>query len=250
MYTIKQISGLAGISIRTLHYYDEMGLLKPELVGTNGYRYYSNASLLRLQQILFYRELDLSLEQIRAILGSPDFDALNALDSHRNALLGRVKRLERLIQTVDATIQQMKGRNTLNVKGLFEGFSEEEQDRYALEAEKMYDPETVRASTLRWKSYTPAEKERILAEGRSIMADLARAMPKGASDPTVQGLVTRWHTHILHFWLPNEEQLLGLADLYNNDPRFKSNYEKLAPGLAGFMREAVKVYVDGRTKKG
>ena len=250
MYTVKQISQLAGVSIRTLHYYDELGLLKPESVGANGYRYYGDASVLKLQQILFYRELDLDLEEIKAILGSPDFDVLSALHSHKSALQGRVKRLEHLIQTVDATIQQLKGKKSMNVKGFFEGFSEEEQEKYAQEAEKMYDPETVKASNRKWKSYSPADKERILTEGRSIIADLAKAMPKGASDPSVQRLVARWHNNIKYFWSPNEEQLLGLADLYNNDPRFKSNYEKVAPGLTGFMREAVKMYVKDRNKGG
>lgn len=248
MYTVKQFAKLAGVSVRTLHYYDELGLLKAESVGANGYRHYGDAAVLKLQQILFYRELDLSLEQIKSILGSPDFDVLNALHSHKEALQGRVKRLERLIQTVDTTLQQLKGRKTMNAKGLFEGFSEEEQEKYAKEAEQMYDPETVKASNRRWKAYTPAEKERILTEGRSIITDLAKAMPKGASAPQVQAVVARWHKHMQYFWSPNDEQLLGLADLYNDDPRFKSNYETAAPGLAGFMHEAVKVYVKNRKK--
>jgi hypothetical protein len=190
--------------------------------------------------------LDISLNEIKAIMGQPGFDVLNALHSHKSSLQGRVKRLEHLIQTVDATIQQLKGRKTMNAKGLFEGFSEEEQEKYAVEAEKIYDPETVRASNRRWRSYSSTEKERILVEGRSILAGLVKAMPKGASDPAVQGLVTRWYKNLLYFWSPNEEQLLGLVDLYNDDPRFKSNYEKVAPGLAGFMREAVQVYVKNR----
>ena len=248
MYTVKQIAKLAGVSIRTLHYYDELGLLKPESVGANGYRYYGDTALLKLQQILFYRELDLSLEEIKTILISPKFDVLKALHSHKEALQGRVERLGRLIQTVDNTIQQLKGSGTMNAKGLFEGFSEEEQEKYAQEAEQMYDPETVRVSNRKWKAYNPAEKERILSEGKSIYVDLAKVMPKGVSDPQVQAVVARWHKHMQYFWSPNDEQLLGLADLYNDDPRFKSNYEKVAPGLAGFMREAVKVYVKNRKK--
>jgi MerR family transcriptional regulator, thiopeptide resistance regulator len=248
VYTVKEFAKLAGVSVRTLHYYDELGLLKPELVGANGYRHYGDASVLKLQQILFYRELDLSLEEIRAILASPDFDVLNSLHSHREALQGRVRRLERLIRTVDTTIQQLKGRQTMNEKGLFEGFSEEEQEKYAKEAGQMFDPETVKASNRQWKAYPPAEKERILTEGRSIMNDLAQAMPQGASAPRVQAVVARWHKHMQYSWSPDDEQLLGLADLYNDDPRFKSNYETLAPGLAGFMREAVKVYVRNRKK--
>jgi DNA-binding transcriptional MerR regulator len=248
VYTVKQLAKLAGVSVRTLHYYDERDLLKPESVGANGYRHYGEKSVLKLQQILFYRELDLSLEEITAIVGRPDFDVLNALHTHKEALQGRVERLDRLIQTVDNTIQQLKGSKTMNAKGLFEGFSEEEQEKYAQEAEQMYDPETVRASNRKWKAYTLAEKERILAEGKTIYTDLARVMPKGASDPLVQTVVARWHKHMQYFWPPNDEQLLGLADLYNNDPRFKANYEKAAPGLAEFMRKAVKVYVKNRIK--
>lgn len=248
VYTVKEFAKLAGVSARTLHYYHELGLLKPESVGANGYRYYGDASVLILQQILFYRELGLSLEQIKAILASPDFDVLNALHAHKEALQGRVKRLERLIQTVDTTLQQLKGRKTMNVKGLFEGFSDEEQEKYAQEAEQIYDPETVKASNRQWKAYTPAEKERILTEGKSIFTDMAKEMPQGASAPQVQAVVARWHKHMQYFWSPSDEQLLGLADLYNDDPRFKSNYETLAPGLARFMREALKVYVKDRKK--
>jgi DNA-binding transcriptional MerR regulator len=248
VYTVNQFAKLAGVSVRTLHYYDELGLLKPESVGANGYRHYGEASVLKLQQILFYRELELSLEEIKTILNSPDFNVLHALDSHREALQGRVRRLERLIQTVESTINQLKGRKKMNAEGLFEGFSEEEQEKYAQEAEQMYDPETVKASSRRWKAYSPAEKERILAEGRSIYTDLAKAMPEGSSNPDVQKVIARWHKHLQYFWSPDDEQLLGLADLYNDDQRFKSNYEKVAPGLAAFMREAVKVYVKNRKK--
>ena len=134
----------------------------------------------------------------------------------------------------------------MNAKGLFEGFSAEEQEKYAQEAELMYDPETVKASNRRWKTYTPDEQKRILAEGSTIFTDLAKAMPMGASSPQVQAVIIRWHRHLQYFWSPNDEQLLGLADLYNDDPRFKSTYESVAPGLAGVIRAAVKVYVSNR----
>jgi DNA-binding transcriptional MerR regulator len=249
VYTVKQLAKLAGVSVRTLHYYDEIGLLKPSSVGGNGYRHYEEDSLLKLQQILFYRELELSLDEIKSILGGPDFDVLKALYSHKQALQGRVGRLKRLIQTVDHTIDQLKGNETMNAKGLFEGFSDEEQEKYAQEAEQMYDPETVRASNRRWKAYPQSEKERILTEGKAIYTDLAAAMPKGAKSPEVQAVVARWHKNLQYFWSPNDEQLLGLADLYNDDPRFRANYDRLDPRLAGFMREAVKVYVEGRKKE-
>lgn len=248
MYTVKQLSKLAGISIRALHYYDHIGLLKPSSVGANGYRHYGEEVLLRLQQILFFRELDLSLSEIKAIVDNPEFDVLTALRSHKEALQGRAERLKHLIQTVNNTIDHLKGNENMNAKGLFEGFSEEEQRRYALEAEQMYDPETVRASNRKWKAYPPAEKERILAEGRAVYADLVTAMPKGTASMEVQALIARWHQHMQYFWSPSDEQILGLADLYNDDPRFRANFDKIYPNLAGFIREAVKVYVKKRKK--
>ena len=136
----------------------------------------------------------------------------------------------------------------MNPKGLFEGFSEEEQEKYAEEAAQKWDPETVGASNKNWKSYSDAEKKKILAEGNALYSDLAAVMSKDAARSDVQAIIARWHKHLQYFWSPNDEQLLGLADLYNDDPRFKANYEKVHPGLAEFMREAVKVYVKNRKK--
>ena len=136
----------------------------------------------------------------------------------------------------------------MNPKGLFEGFSVEEQEKYAEEAAQRWDPETVRASNKKWKSYSDAEKKKILAEGNALYTDLAAVISKGAASKAVQTIVTRWHKHLQYFWSPNDDQLLGLADLYNDDPRFKANNEKIHPGLAEFMREAVTVYVKNRKK--
>lgn len=248
MFTVKQLSKLAGVTPRTLHHYDEIGLLKPTRVGENGYRYYGEESLLRLQQILFYRELDMPLEDIKSIVGRRDFDVLGALESHKQALTKQSARISRLIQTVDNTIYHLKGNKIMSEKGLFEGFSEEEQEKYALEAEQMYDPETVRESNRKWKSYPEAKKKAILEEGKVIYQGMIAAMPKGADSLEVQALVQRWRDHMDYFWTPNLDQLLGLAENYNNDPRFKANFDKMHPKLAGFMLEAVKVYVAKRKK--
>jgi hypothetical protein len=136
----------------------------------------------------------------------------------------------------------------MSEKGLFEGFSEEEQEKYALEAEQMYDPETVRESNRKWKSYSAAKKEAILAEGKAVYMDMIAAMPQGADSPAVQAIVQRWRDHMDYFWTPNLDQLLGLANGYNDEPRFKANFDKLHPKLAEFMREAVKVYVGKKRK--
>ncbi len=246
MFTVKQLSDMAGVTPRTLHHYDQIGLLKPSQVGENGYRYYAEEALLRLQQILFYRELDLPLDDIKKIMGRRDFDALAALAGHKLELEKRLERLLRLIETVDDTILHMKGQKTMSKKQLFAAFSDEEQEKMAAEAEQKYDAATVRESNRKWKAYGKEKQQAILAEGNQVYVDLIAAMPKGAKSPEVQAIIERWRKHMDYFWTPNLDQLLGLAEMYNNDPRFKANYDAMHPGLAEFMREAVKVYVDAR----
>ncbi len=246
MLTVKQLSQLAGVTPRTLHHYDEIGLLKPSRVGENGYRYYGEEALLRLQQILFYRELDLPLEDIKRIMGRRDYDVLSALESHRTELGRRIERLERLIRTVDHTVEHLKGNKDMSTKQYFEAFSDEQQAEYEKEAAQMYDPAAVKESNRKWKSYSAAEKQRIAEEGNQVYAGLLAAMPKGASSPEAQAAVARWRKHIEYFWIPNDEQLLGLADLYNSDTRFKANFDKIDPRLAAFVKAAVKIYVNTR----
>ena len=246
MFTVKQLSKLAGITPRTLHYYDEIDLLKPSRIGENGYRYYGEEALLRLQQILLYRELDLPLDQIREIMGGRDFNVLGALESHRHNLHRRITHMQRLITTVDDTILHLKGQKEMNDRQFFEGFSNEQQAAYEQEAMQTYDPETVKASSRRWKGYSAAEKQRIGEEGNAVYRDLLLAMPKGAASPEAQAGVERWRRHIEYFWTPNDAQLLALANGYNDDPRFKASFDKIHPELAAFIREAVQVYLSLR----
>ena len=248
MFTVKQLSKLAGVTPRTLHHYDAIGLLKPSRVGDNGYRYYGEESLLRLQQILFYRELGIPLEDIKKIMGRRDFDVMGALRSHKEALQKQVTRLNRLIHTVDNTINHVKGTTTISDKAYFEGFSEEEQEKYAVEAEQLYDAESVRESNRKWKAYSASKKEAIMAEGQAVYTDLIAAMPKGAASQEVQTIVERWRKHLEYFWTPNLDQLLALANGYNADPRFKANFDRMHPQLGEFMREAVSIYVANNKK--
>ncbi len=249
MFTVKQLCKMAGVTPRTLHYYDQIGLLKPTQVGENGYRDYGEEALLRLQQILLYRQLDLPLEDVRRILDRPDFDVQRALESHRQELRKRIARMERLAATVDDTILHLKGQKPMSQKQFFAGFSEEQQAAYEKEAMELYDPEVVKASNRKWKAYPQAEKERILAEGGAIYDAIVGAIPRGPESPEAQAGVERWHRHQQYFWNPGDEQLLGLGELYNQDPRFKANFDKFDPRLAEFMREAIKVYVARRQKK-
>lgn len=133
-------------------------------------------------------------------------------------------------------------------KAYFEGFSEEEQEKYAAEAEELYGAESVRESNRKWKAYPATKKEAIMAEGQAVYTDMIAAMPKGAASRDVQAIVERWRRHLEYFWTPNLDQLLALVDGYNDDPRFKANFDKMHPALAGFMREAVTIYVANQQK--
>jgi DNA-binding transcriptional MerR regulator len=248
MFTVKQLSDLAGVTPRTLHHYDQIGLLKPAQIGENGYRYYGEESILHLQQILFFRELGLPLEAIRKIMGRRDFEVLSALESHKVEIGKRITRLERLVETVDNTISHLKGQKEMSMEQIFAGFAPEEEEKYAREAEQMYDPEIVRESNRKWKAYGKEKQQAILAEGRQIYVEMLAAMPKGADSPVVQSLVERWRKHMEYFWTPELDQLLGLAEMYNADQRFKANYDQMHPQLAAFIHEAVKVYVGIRKK--
>jgi len=243
MLTVKKLSKLAGITPRALHYYDEVGLLKPTQIGSNGYRYYGDESLLRLQQILLYRELDLPIDEIKKIMKKPDFEILSALESHKNAISQHIMHMQRLINTVEQTILHIKEKKAMSNKQLFEPFNEAQQAEYQKEAEQKYDPTIVKASAKKWQGYSAAEKQRIGEEGDAVYRDFVAAIPKGAASPDAQLCVERWRQHMSYFWTPNEQQLLGLANTYNDDERFKANFDKIDPNLAAFVREAVTIYV-------
>jgi DNA-binding transcriptional MerR regulator len=248
MYTIKQLADLSGVTPRALRHYHKIGLLEPTAIAENGYRYYGENALYRLQQILFYRELGMPLKEIRSILGKGDFDVATALRDHRSALLAEIKRLRRLVRTIDNTKRNLEGKREMTPKRLFEGFSDEEQEQLAAEASSRWNAQTVRESNRRWNGYPAEKKQRILEEGRALYSELAAAMPRGPGSPEAQEIVARWRKHLEYFWTPNNKQLLGLADLYYEDPRFRQTYESVAPGLAGFMREAVRVFVKSRRR--
>ena len=242
-YTVGKLAKLAGVSVRTLRHYDSIGLLKPDSALPNGYRVYGQRSLLRLQQVLLYKELGLELSQIKEILDKPDFDAVKALLGHRQKLLSRIKRLQTIVKTVDGTIEHMKGSKPMNDKKLFGWLSQEQQEEYASEAEQRWDTKTVQESNARWKAMTKDEKQMIIDEGNKVYADFAKAIGSDVSSPEVTRLVERWRAHLEHFWKPDLDALLGLADLYNDDPRFKANISEIDPRLPGFIREAVRHYV-------
>jgi DNA-binding transcriptional MerR regulator len=247
MYTVKQLSDLAQVSVRTLHYYDEIDLLKPSNIGTNNYRYYDDAAVLRLQQVLFYREIGFELKQIKEILDSPDFDLVTALRSHRNVLQEKITRLQNLVRTVDSTIMHTTGEVKMaKKKRLFEAFSEEKQKDYEREARLEYGPEKVNESVKRWGSYSQAQRDRVIEEGNQIYSDMVDVIEAGKDphDADVQAILDRWQNHLRYFYEPNLDLLRGLGDLYNTSPDFIANFQKMHERLPEFLQTAIAYYVD------
>lgn len=243
-YTVKQLADLAGVSIRTLHYYDEIGLLKPSSIGDNGYRYYEEEAVYRLQQILFFREMELGLLQIKELMDRPGFDLLATLATHRQALQDKIARLQTLIHTIDQTLTHLTGEVDMSKKKLFEGFTAEEQQRYEQEASEKYGAEIVQASMKLWNSYTKDQQADIMQAGKAIYQDMLAAMGQGATNDTVQAIVARWHEHLRYFYEPTPEILRGLGHRYHDDPAFHANFADLHPDLPAFLEQAITHYCD------
>jgi DNA-binding transcriptional MerR regulator len=247
-YTVKQLAKLAGISNRTLHYYDEIRLLRPASYGDNGYRYYDDEAVLRLQQILFYRELDFSLEQIKQVLDAPDFDLIKALEGHRQTLQGRARQINCLIETVDKTIQHLRGEIVMSNQDFYKGFDEQQQKERAREAEQRWG-KVAADSQKRWEDFTPQQKNAALAENHAITDGIVNEMDKGYDSPEVQYWVDRWYKSInTNFYACSLEVFEALGHMYVEDARFTETYENMRPGMAKFMEQAMTYYVDQRRK--
>jgi DNA-binding transcriptional MerR regulator len=243
-YTIKEIAGLAGVTTRTLRYYDQIGLLPPAEIGSNGYRYYDKDSLLHLQQILFYRELDVPLNEIQLIMSRPDFNLENALADHRARLSKRWQRLEALITTIDKTIANLQGGRQMAAEDYFEGF---DHRQYEDEVKQRWgDTSQYAESQKKWGSYSQEEKEAIKAEGGRITIAMVSEDPNTSpDDPRVQEAIGEYHAYLnKYFYTCEVGYLRGLADMWAADPRFAINYDRIRPGGAAFVREAVYIFCD------
>ncbi len=242
-YTVKDLAQLAGVSKRTLHFYDEKGLLKPASIGENGYRYYDEACLLRLQQILFYREMDLDLDQIKQILDDPNFDTISALQKHHAFLEERIARLQTLTKTVDSTLQHLIGEVKMSKKNIFEGFEKEHKEKYEQEAIDQWG-ETARQSQKLWNSYSEERRKEIMQESSDIYQGIATNMDKGAESEPIQKLLGKWHQNLRNFYEPSIETLGGLGQMYDEHPDFHAKFAELHPDLPGFLSKAIGIYVD------
>jgi DNA-binding transcriptional MerR regulator len=246
--TVKRVAEIAGVSVRTLHHYDEIGLLRPARVIASGYRLYSHDDLERLQQILFFRELGFGLEEIREILSRPDFDRRGALESHRRLLTERMERLERLVRSVDRTLKAMEGGVEMEGKDMFDGFDPSEYEEEA--RQRWGHTAAYRESQRRTSAYAEEDWAEIRAEDAAIRAALASLMDRLPSDPDVQLVVERCRRLIQErFYNCPAEMYRGLGQMYEADPRFAANYDGVRPGLARFFHQAIEAYCDALATK-
>lgn len=244
MYTVKQLADLAGVSIRTLHYYDQIDLLRPEEYGENGYRYYGEKDLLKLQQILFFRELDFPLSEIKAILHQPGFDQVTALQAHRKTLRERITRLEQLIHTIDRTVGHLQKGTAMSKKDYYKGFNEARQKEHEQYIRETYgDSDQLKNSIKQWANLTPEEKNDFLAHWDNLHHQIAENMDKGAEHPDVQALMQQYREKLNFFYEVSLAHFENLGHMYNSHPEFQANFEAVRPGLAAFMEQAIEHYV-------
>jgi len=242
-YTVKQLADLAGVSVRMLHHYDQIGLLRPERAAGNGYRRYGESELLQLQQILFFRELDFPLREIRRILSSPHFDPREALRDQRKMIELKKKRLGQLTKTIDKTIKKINRETTMEDEELYGSFTKGEMEKYAEEARRKWgDTEAYRQSRERIKKMGKNGLKQALEESGEIIREIVLRMASGPTSAEVQRLIARHYDSLRHFYEPTLEIYRGLAEMYVADARFKAFYEKIAHGLARFMRDAMIAY--------
>lgn len=249
-YTVNKLSKLSGVSARTLRYYDEIGLLKPSRISESRYRFYGDDEVALLQQILFYRELGIKLDDISEIIHDNDFDRLAALSQHMSALVQKKAQIELLIENVNKTILSLKGEITMSDKEKFEGFKKElineNEKKYGDEIRQKYGEDAVNASNAKLSGMNEDEWNRQLQLKRQI-ADLLKSAVENGNPSCIEAQnACDFHRQWLcMFWKDGtytKDAHKNLAESYLQDERFKGYYEKITPGCAEFFKKAIDIY--------
>ena len=239
--SIGEMSNLTGISIRTLRYYDEIGLLKPSIVSEAGYRYYDDEAARRLEQILFYRELDFSLRDIERILSSPSYDRRAAMRQHRAMLLLKRRRLDELIRLTE---ENLEGETTMALQQFNDTDIEKTRQAYAAEAEdKWGKTDAYEAYKRQTDAYAKADWEMAQAEMDELVRAFAARLDDDPAGDALQGLVEQWRQHITRRYYPcTKEILAGLGQMYVSDERFTKNLDRWGDGTASLISQAIGIY--------
>jgi DNA-binding transcriptional MerR regulator len=246
-YSVKRLASLAGVSVRTLHLYDQIGLLKPSVRTAKNYRVYGKAELLRLQQILFYKELDLPLKEIADILDDPSFDLIKALESHKAALQQKSQQIATLLVTIDKTIHQLKNAIMLQPEELYEGLPKETADNWRREAIEKWGDAVERSEKHLIKKTKDEFKELQQAAGLN-WSKLFSLRHENPCSEKIQKEISVHYKLIREFWGTSgspdyqADAYAGLGDLYVSDERYTSIEGKPHPEFAQFMQQAMKYF--------
>lgn len=236
--TVQAVAKLSGVTVRTLHHYDEVGLLCP-VRGKGDYRHYSEADVLRLQQILVYRELGLPLQRIKAVMDEPGFDAQAALVEQRAALQARAEDTARMLAATDKALARLRGDSPVELASIFDGFDPQRYEREV--ADRWGQTEAYAQSDRRTQSYSEEDWVRIKAESDAVLRRVAEAIEHGASASSAQGraLAEAYREHIDRYFYPCSVSMFReVASLYTSDDRFKQNLDRFGDGVAAFLRDA------------
>jgi DNA-binding transcriptional MerR regulator len=247
-YTVHKLGKMAGISTRTLRYYDEIGMLKPARINSSGYRIYGEQEVNLLQQILFYKELGIKLETINQIVTSPTFDEAKALADHRSQLLDKRAQLDLLIANVEKTISSKGGEIEMTNNEKFEGFKQkmidQNEETYGKEIREKYGDETVNKSNAKVKNMTQSQHDEVKRLSEEVQTTLAEAFKTGDSSSDLAQRAADLHKQwLMYFWSEySKEAHENLAQMYVDDERFTMYYDKEVPGTAEFLKDAIHVY--------
>jgi DNA-binding transcriptional MerR regulator len=249
-FTVSEVARIAGVSVRALHHYDEIGLLRPSGRSEAGYRLYGQADLERLQQVMFFRALEFPLEEIARIMSDPDFDVASALRMQRQLLTEKTVRMRGLIAAVDAALERIEGVRTMSSnEEMFEVFDGFRPAEHEAEAEQRWgDTEAWKQSKQRTARYTKQDWQKIKDEGAGIYRALAAMMISGkaATSPEAMAAAEQHRQHISRWFYDCTPAIhRGLGELYVADQRFTANIDKFAPGLARYCCEAFRANADG-----
>ncbi|MBM7587276.1 DNA-binding transcriptional MerR regulator [Bacillus pakistanensis] len=248
-YTVNKLAQLAGVSARTLRYYDEIGLLKPARINSSGYRIYGQQEVDLLQQILFYRELDVSLETILHIVNQPTFDQTEALKQHYIKLKQKRARLDKLMATVEKTIANKEGEIHMQDKDKFAGFKEkliqENENKYGEEIREKYGDETVDASNAKLRGMSEEDFAAMSSLEKEVLSLLEQAYATGdPASPLAQEAAEKHKQWLMYSWPSySKEAHAGLAEMYVADERFTSYYDRDVKGGTEFLRDAILIYL-------
>ena len=247
VYTVQKLADLSGVSVRTLHHYDEVGLLKPAYYGSNGYRYYEEEQLLLLQQILFFRNLGIELQKIREIIKKGNFDKINALHSHRKMLVNDMEKTHKLIQTIDNTIKHLQGKKKMKDKQFFEGLNypkQKEFEKYLIETGK-YTAKEIDRGRKRLEKWTKEDWQVTKGEWEQLLNDYVSAIQKQKSPDSSEAndLVRRHLQYLKRFGIDvKKEELVEKARFYLDHPDWRKVFDGYHPQLLEFMLAALEVH--------